>query len=253
MRTLFRHSLAMLQSGRLIGLHLAGNAVLLVTASLWLLIPEQHVWQLLCAAVLAVLLLVLFSWIHSGTLVYAAEPAAETFRPAFRLRLGRMGWLLLGMVILFVLMWRVDGWQDYEWQTAGYLYAKAPSFLRPTGGESSYVRILHFSTAVLLWYLLPCLLLPWMAAKVVGTKLRAGLRTLLQWRYWLGMAATVVVGVWLTNLLLDWTPGHSLKQQTAGLVLRLTIAYLLATAAWLVTAGVLGYFVGGCGMLQSPD
>ena len=87
MRALMRHSLATLRNPRLIGLHLVLNAILLVAASLWLLIPEAHVWQLILAGVSGLLILLVFLWLHSGTLAYAAEPAPEKFWHAFSIKL----------------------------------------------------------------------------------------------------------------------------------------------------------------------
>jgi hypothetical protein len=37
-------------------------------------------------------------------------------------------------------------------------------------------------------------------------------------------------------------PGATLTQQTVGMVIRFAFAYLIATAAWLLTTGVVGYF-----------
>jgi hypothetical protein len=243
MRDLLRHSLAMLRSLRLVGLHLVLNALLLVSASFWLLIPEEHVWQLIFAALSALLIVLIFLWLHSGTLVYGANPAPAEFRAAFRVRLSRMFWLLIGCIVLLWCMPIVNGWMDHRWQIAGYLYSKAPFSLRPTGGENGYVNTIEYAFSIFLWYLLPSVLLPIIAARVVGTGVRDGLRALTRWQYWLAMAITSSVGVWLTNLILGWTPGKTLSQQTTSLVLRLALVYALATAAWLITAGLLGYFV----------
>ncbi|HTS37627.1 MAG TPA: hypothetical protein VMH04_18270 [Candidatus Solibacter sp.] len=243
MRDLLRHSLAMLRDFRLVGLHLILNAALLVSASFWLLIPEEHVWQLIFAALSAVLIIVVFLWLHSATLVYGANPIRSEFRGAFALRLARMFWLLIGCIALFWCMRVVDGWMDHRWQIAGYLYSKAPSSLRPIGGENGYVNLVEYAFSILLWYVLPLALLPIVAARVVGARVRDGLRALSHWRYWVAMAITSAVGVWLTSLILEWIPGKTLRQQTTSLVLRLAVVYALATAAWLVTAGLLGYFV----------
>ncbi len=244
MREIFRHSLAMLRNKRLLALHLVLSAVLLTGASLWLLIPEERGWQLLASAVSAIVLITIFLWLHSGTLAYGAGPQPENFRAAMRPSARKLLWLLAGVVILFWCMRVVDGWTESQAQAAVYLYSKAPTWIRPTNGESTYFRVVGWAIAIVFWYLLPCLMLPWMAAKVAGGKFVAGLRTLLRWRYWLAMAMTVLVGVGVTELLLGWVPGHSLRAQSVSLGIRLALAYLLATLAWLAIAGILGYFVG---------
>jgi hypothetical protein len=244
MRALLRHSLAPLRNPRLIVLHLVLNAVLLIAASFWLLIPETHIWQLLFAAVSASLILVLFVWLHAGTLAYAAEPVPERFRGAFSIKMGRLLWLLIGAFVLFNCMRVVSGWEGSRWQTAGYLYSKAPSWLRPTAGSSSYETTLSYLLSLLFWYLLPCIFLPLIAVRVVGGGSIRAIRTWGRWQYWFGMVITIAAGVWLTRLLLNWTPGHTLGQETVSLALRLVVAYAIATAAWLVTTGLMGYFLG---------
>jgi hypothetical protein len=244
MRDFLRHSVAMLRNPRLVALHLVGNAVLVAAASMWLLIPEAHVWQLVAAALSAVLMILMFLWIHSGTFAYGAEPTREKFRDAFLPRIGRLVWLAIGFFILFWCMRIVDGWTDSTLQISGYLYSKAPSFLRPTSGPVSYGNALAYVFFILEWYVVPCIFLPVIAARVIGVSSLAGLRTLGRWKYWLSMAVTVVVGIWVTRLTVNWTPGMTLNEQTVSLVLRLGAAYVLATAAWLFTAGMLGFFVG---------
>jgi len=244
MRDLLRHVVAMLRNIQLVGLHLVLNAALLVAASFWLLIPDEHIWQLILAALSALLILLVFLWLHSGTLAYAASPASPDMRSAFSPRLGRMLWLLLGCFVLFWCMRTVDVSNDSQWQLAGYLYSKAPSWLRPTGGASGYFIALGYILSILYWYVLPSLFLPLITARIVGCSSLRGLRVLLRWKYWLGTAITALVGIWLPSLILGWSPGKTLGQQTTGLVVRLVVAYGIAIAAWLVTAALLGYFVG---------
>jgi len=245
MRELSSHCLAVLRTWRLVVLHIVGNALLLTGAALWLLVPEEHVWQLVFAVVSALLVVFLFVWLHAGTLIYAADPAPEKLLAAFRPRVRSLAWLLFGVMILYACLWVVASWSDSLAQASGYLYSKAPSALRPIRGGSTYYQLGAYLLAILFWYVLPAMLLPWTAAKVTGRSFRQGLKALLNWRYWLGMAAAACVGVWLPQLLLQWKPGTGLSQETASIAIRLAVAYALATAAWLTTAGLLGYFVSG--------
>ena len=244
MRAMLRHAVSMLRNPRLVALHVSLNAILLASASFWLLIPEEHVWQVLFAGFSALLILFIFLWLQCGTLVYAADPDPAKFREAFSIRIVRMVWLLIGFFILFCCMRMIAGWTDSQWQIAGYLYSKAPSWLRPTHGASGYVTALGYIFSLGFWYILPAALLPVIAARVIGASARRGLRTLARWQYWFGMAIPTVLGVWLTIQIMGWTPGKSLRQQTVSLVIRMIVAYLIATAAWLATAGLLGSFVG---------
>ena len=241
MRALINHCLAVPRNLRLLGLHLIGNAVLLISASLWLLVPEQHAWQLLFAAVSALLLIFLFLWLHAATLIFAADPVPEKLLPAFRVRLGQLGWLLLGLVVLFASMWFVSGWSDSVARIAGYAYSITPASLRPVHGGTAYFEIGEFLLAVVVWYVLPGLLLPLTAALVLGKGLVQGLHALRRKNHWLLFGLLALAGIWLPELILDWKPGSSLTQEMTSLGIRLVIAYLIATLAWLATAGLLGY------------
>jgi hypothetical protein len=243
MRDLIRNAMAMLRSGRLVALHLVGNAVLLIAAVLWLLIGEAHVTQLVFAVAAGLAILFLLLWLHSGTFAYSANPQPENFRAAFKPSFLRMLWLLLGSAILFWLMWHVSGWKDQEWQIGGYLYAKAPAALHPTRGVAVYYTWVDRAINFIFWYLTPGLLLPLIASRLLGAPILSWLKTLIQWRYWLSLAITTIVGVWCSELLLFWMPGKKLGAQTASLGLRVAAAYVLATAAWLATVGLLSYFV----------
>lgn len=243
MREPLRHSIILLRNPRLVLLHLVINAAVLVAASFWMLIPDAHVWELLLAGLSALAILFFFLWLHSGTLAYAADPVPEKFRDAFSPRASRILWLLVGLAVLFALMYVVSGWTDSSVQVSGYAYSKAPTWLRPVSGSSGYATILQYILAILFWYVLPAVLLPIIACPIAGTSFLRGFRTLGRWQYWLTMAVLALVGIGLTSLILGWTPGKTLNEQTVSLIIRLALVYVIATAAWLATAGLLGYFV----------
>ena len=154
-----------------------------------------------------------------------------------------MVWLLIGAFLLLWCMNTVGGWLDSKWQTAGYLYSKSPTWLRPTAGSDSYTTALEYFLLILYWYVLPSVILAVTAARICGANFLRGLQILKHWQYWLGMAVTAILGVWVTKLILEWMPGKTLTQQTVSMIIRFALIYLIATAAWLLTTGVVGYFV----------
>lgn len=244
MRELLNHSLTMLRNLKLVALHLVVMVVLMVSASLWLLIPEAHVWQLTLAGLAALLLVVVFLWLESGVLAYGADPKPENFPAALIPKIDRMAWLLLGLGVLFWCMKAVDGWNESQWQISGYLYSKAPSWIRPTEGPMAYANAVGTALSILYWYVVPGLFLPLISARVAGRPALRGLRTLLLWQYWVSLGVLGLAGVWVVRLIVGWTPGETLGAQTASLVIRMLLAYLVSSAAWLLTAGLLGHFVG---------
>ena len=98
MLALLRHALAMLRNVKLLALHLVVNAVLLISASFWLLIPEAHIWQLLFAFVSALLIVGIFLWLHSGTLAYAVDPTQGNFHGSFAIKI----WRLFGLFLAYL-------------------------------------------------------------------------------------------------------------------------------------------------------
>lgn len=245
MRALIRHSAAMLRNRKLLALHLVLNAALLAAASFWLLIPEAHAWQLVFAVLSAIAIAGIFLWLHSSTLIYALEPRPVNLRVAVRPRVLSMIWLLVGLAAMFWGMSIVEKWRANPWQLSGYLYSKAPQWLRPTSGAMSYTHGLLDLETVLFWFVIPSLFLPFIAGRVTGRRFRAPFRALASGRYWLAMVVLCVVGVWLTRLIIGWVPGKTLAFQTISVIVRLAIAYVVATSAWLLATGVLGYF--SCG------
>jgi hypothetical protein len=58
-------------------------------------------------------------------------------------------------------------------------------------------------------------------------------------RYWIGCAVLMAAGYWLPSLLVGWVPkAHSFGAQTASLVVRFSLAYAIALAAWVEIAGL---------------
>jgi len=243
LRDLLRNVTSMLTSIRLAVLHIVLNAVLLAAAAAWLLIPEGHAWQLIAAALSALVILFVFLWLHAGTLAYALNPVADNFRTSFSVKTYRLLWVLLGAFVLSWCMYTIDRWTDSRWQIGGFLYSKAPSFLRPTSGPESYDNAVGYCLSILFWYLLPASFLPLICARLSGGTVLRGLRALKHWQYWLAMAIVAFVGVWIPLQILDWIPGKTLEAQTTGLVIRLLLVYLLAIGGWLAAAGTVGYFV----------
>jgi hypothetical protein len=240
MSALIRQAVSPLRSLRVVAMHLILNAVLIAAASYWLLIPDAHVWQLVFSVASALTIVCAFLWLHSGTLIYAAK---QDFKDSFSIRQARWLSLFLGLAVLLWLMHRVAGTAASQWQIGGYLYSKAPAGLRPAHGSTAYVHAVRTFLSIVTWYVLPGLILPVTSARVLGSPLKVAFRAIFSWRYWLALAITTFLGVWTVKALLGWMPGSTLHQQTMGLAARMGLAYVVATAAWLLTAGLLAHFV----------
>ena len=244
MRALLRSAVAPLADWRLVVLHLGGNALLLFAAALWLLIPEAHAWQLVLSALSGLAILFAFAWLHCGTLANGLAPAKETFGQDFRAGIRHIPAFALFAAVLGGLMNYANNFADQSWQISGYFFTRLPHSLQTSIGESRFHEWVDIKFAVLIWFVLPTLFLPFLsAASSCGFSRRglmAALRTYARGKYWLAMAVAALVGVWLPYLLANWTPSHGLRQEAVSMVLRLTAAYVLAVLVWLMVSGVVG-------------
>jgi hypothetical protein len=239
MRELIRGSLRPLRNVKLVALHLVGNAALVIGAALWLLVPDERAWQLAATAIAGLIIVFLFSWMHSGTLAWSAD-AAGGFRRGLRHLLA----FIVFAGVLYLAMRVVAGMSDSSWPIANYLYSKLPNALRPTRGPVIIEECVGAAIGVLVWYVIPALLLPFVAAAAqygFSARLsRAAARVFGRLRYWVLFAIICGIGVLVPKLLLGWTPGTGVGGQTISLAIRLTLAYVIAVAAWLMTCGLLG-------------
>lgn len=243
MRELIKSSLAAVCDRKLLVLHVVLNAVLCAAGAFWLLVPDEHGWQIVATVVSALALLLMAIWLHAGTLAYCTRG---------RLReqaIGRALWQGLAFFIVVAVMLcladRVSHWAESSAQLSGYLYSKLPSFRRALTYNRLYESVVCLFV-VLRFYVVPGLLLPLSAAAAAygfSRRLGRGLCALGCWRYWLWLAVLVLLGVEVPRLLIYWTPTGTLRFETLSMVLRLSVAYLLIVFCWLGACGMLGKLV----------
>jgi len=240
MPALLQTAIAPLRNIRLLVLHLVVNAILLISAALWLLIPEAHVWQLLFSALSAVIVAFCLGWLHCGTLALAAASRGEALWAAMRGCVRRVPGFVLVLAVLLTLMYCSSNLQDKSWQVSGYIFTRLPHWLQGAIGESRFNQWIEFKFAALTWFLLPALGVPWLfIAAVRGVRFRA-LRLYPRWRYWLAAAVASLLGVWLPSKLLGWSPQSGLMVESISLVLRMLVVYALALVGWLMLSEVSG-------------
>src|SRR5262249_17260693 len=128
-------------------------------------------------------------------------------------------------------------------QFTGYLYSKAPAWLRPNSGSVAYSEWLGHALEDIAFFFLPAIMLPFIDRKVLGAEWKRAVRMLISWRYWLAFLVIAHLGLKLPSVLIDWKPGATLRGQEVSLALRLAAALLCATVAWIMTAGLLGHFL----------
>lgn len=218
-KPMFHQSFSLFRDWRVLALQLAGAIVL--TASSLLDPFAEKTWQIVLGITGVVVLVIAFLWLQAGTLAYAADPVPERFRPAFKFNFRRMGWSLLGLVVLLALMLGTVG------------------LVRTVISQNPNSTLEN----LLVFFLAPALVLPWIMAKVSGGRLRAGFAAIRRWEYWLSMAVIVVAVELVSDGILS--VGFGLSRSASGVYRYFVtvIANLPYVIGWLLIVGLLGNFV----------
>ena len=210
---------------RLLILQLAGNAVLLWLAYVWLGVGESSIPRLLWSAILALAILAAFCWLHGDTLAW--------------FRGGRIGqrvvvFLLaaIAVIVLYGLLSRfADTTAQWGFQLASYLTLKFRKPVKP----ATIQRIFSVGWWLVRWVLLPLVLLP--IASGMATRGRP------EWgwkgRGWLLVPFLLLAGLWLPFVLLGWVPRvGGFWLQMVSFAIRFGLAYLLFVGAAVALAAV---------------
>lgn len=218
---------------RVVGLQWIGNAVVMLLAVLWLQIPDSHTWQFLFSMVSAVGIAWLFVWLYT-----------VTFR---RLRLSVPAvpmWLSAVFLAAVLLVWMglshpIAAGRDHEELYAGYWNSKLSPGLRY---RFTYMRLVEMQDRFydLVELVIAGLLLP-LAIELMTSGVRGWRRVVYvyrRWRYWVVAAVAGSGAIWITRLLLNWTPGHSVRGQVLSVLGRLGVAYTVDVVLWCLVIAV---------------
>lgn len=191
-----------------------GNAVLLMLGWIWLNLEDRATWQVVLSGVLAVVALTGALWLQAGTMVALRARSAD-IAAAFTSALARLPLLVLWAAVLLALRWALS-------LALAQVPATSP--------------VLAWTLSALGWVVLLGLLLPvgmGLAAEGAGG-LRSALASWRNGRYWLTVAAMVVLGFVIAPLLVVAVgPIGSFPVQMASAILRALLAFVLAVTAWL--------------------
>jgi hypothetical protein len=219
----------------------------------WLLIPEAKIWQLALNGLLLVLIAAAALVLHAGTLNYLndqfrEQPAAVT--TAFGRALRHFA-AIAACAVIFYLVWSLAGGLDrYQENFPIYVRSMLPASARGRIPLGVLTGIFQFLVFLLQWVVVPGLFLP-LALRAADQGFRGFRREGWQaWRtavaslhYWLILAVAAFLGVYGTTMLLSWRPNTAnptFAGETANLVLRLSLAYLLGLYSWMVACSLIG-------------
>ncbi len=206
-----------------------GFLVLALMTVVWLQLPDSHVWQFALSILLALVL-------SSAALAFLAVSFRWLRKPVSASPLWLRGiWILLFVAVWWLLQKPIDLGRAHEDLYAGYWNSKLSHHWRIF---FSYPRLMswqeHFYDLVV--WLVNALLLPW-TIEAGAVSLRASTwknvsHVYRRWFYWLATFIVMLVGVKITSLLVNWTPGKGLAGEIISLLLRLSVAYTIDVLLW---------------------
>ena len=214
-----------------------GLTLVLIAAGLtWTRLPDRHAWQVALSLLFPVLLAICTLELQAGTIRRMSDNDGKRVKLVWGAA-TLLVWLAVGAAVWALLDW----FDDQIPLLAGYLNSKGSAHARAT--VFTYEHIRQWLTAlewVLRWVVVPAKLISYGAASTLwGWRLpwRRIIRFLFNWRWWLGVLAASLVGVWLPSQLFNGTPKGSVAAQEWAVAWKLAATYLLAVSSWVLLLG----------------
>ena len=198
--------------GKTLAIQSVGYLVLMALIYLWFGIGDRNVWQLLLSLLLGLAILCGAVWLIANAL------AAEVVAPR---RLGTFViWIGAAAIVVAGCMWLAGYRASIGLSVASHLTQWFRRPVKPQTMGAVYVWLLWIACAAGVLAILPRAV----KARPSG-------------RYWITAALLLLAGYFVPSLLVGWVPKfQSFGAQTASMVVRFTLAYLIALAAWLAIA-----------------
>ena len=245
---------AVWKNKRLWLLHFFINAVIVVGAILWLKIPDASAWQLIAAALAALLLAIAALWLHAGTLAYfaGAHGAGETslsagFKTGRRHLLAFAVWAAIFACLIYAALQIPDTEAFDSW-----LRSMMPAFLRRSISLHAVDWVINGLVNFVQYVLVPGLLLPFAVQfashgfSALGSTFKGWRQTVAKISYWIWFCILALLGIYVPNLIANWAPNlSSLVLENLSIAMRFAIAFGLTVSAWLMLASMLGSLGSG--------
>jgi hypothetical protein len=229
------------------------NLLLFGLFAAWLLIPVANAGYLVLNILFALLLLVAALVLHGGTLNYfhsQSQNEGASLKDVFACALRNLLALVVCVGFVYLLSIAVSKVDAYQETFPAYLRSITPMFLRKHAGLPVFEGFFDAILFALRWILLPGLVLPFLASASrlgFGGFGRQGLTT---WKktvrsvaYWGVVILSALLGVLATQKIMGLTPDFrtsTFASETASLVFRGLVSYLLGLFAWLLACSVVG-------------
>jgi hypothetical protein len=245
----------LLRSKRVWLIHLVGNALLFALFAGWLLLPVATEWHLLLNGAAIVLLVVAALVLHAGTLNFYSEQirgAHPLIRHAVRRAVRNIVAIAACAALLFGLWALLDSSETLQLRLTFYVRSLLPGFIRLHLAVWWFQILLDGIIFAIRWIVIPGMVLP-LAVEAANSGFRSfgklGLAALKnsvkRANYWIVLLLAALTGCVAPVSLLNWTPefeNPTLHLEAFSLIARLSAAYLLAVASWLLVCSIVGRF-----------
>lgn len=241
------------RSRRLWLIQFIANPILFGLFAAWLLIPVASSLHLIWNFLFALFLLAAVLVLHAGTLNWFFDHGhREAFPlwPAFRRAARHLFSIAVCVACLYFLWLLVDKLETLSNSLPAYIRSTFSVFLRHYITLGALDELFSVALFFSRWILAPGLLLPLFLQAADRGFRDFGLRGLAAWRkailnplYWLLITSSALLGVFATQVLMDWTPDFRIStfhSEGFSLAWRLLASYLLGLFSWLLVCSMVG-------------
>lgn len=221
-------------------LHVALNALLMLSFFYWTRIPEETGLQLALTVIGGLPIAFVTLWLHSATFDFFQPAAEPTLKVSLRRSAARVAPFLVWAVIFGLGLWLIGLLWNYDEQFGGWARHLLPGFLRHAITPRSAFSATSWLVWFLYFFLWPIFFLP-VGAQVAAKNFRgfyssAAFRPLCELRFWIVYLACFLAGAYVPFRLAWMIPRKSstLSAETWNMLLRLGTGYLLLVTAWLI-------------------
>jgi len=225
-------------------LQLIANAVIMVAFFYWLKIHDTSVGMFAVSAFAGAAILFATLSLHGATFHYFRRPLSG-LSSSFRLAASHSFSLLMWALLFGLILWLTRRLWTYDEQIGGWARHAMPTFLRSHVSPRSVITAATWIVDLFVFVLWPIVFLP-VGSYVASYGWRgffrsSAIRSLAEVQYWILYIACFVVGGYVPYKLAYLTPtkASSLTSQTASMVLRLGVAYLLMVTAWMIVCAAI--------------
>lgn len=229
------------------------NPILFGLFAAWLLVPVASnlhlVWNVLFALFLLAATLVL----HAGTMngfFDCGHREASPLWPAFRRAARHLLSIAVCVAFIYLLWLLIDKLGALRDSLPAYVRSTFPVFLRRHINLPALDELFSAVLFVSRWILAPGLVFPLLLQAADRGFRGFGLRGLSAWKkailnplYWLLISSSALLGVFASQVLMDWTPDFRVStfhSEAFSLAWRLFVSYLLGLFCWLLVCSVVG-------------